>query len=418
MIYRVLFNGVDIYGPTPDTTLLNPTMDTELNGAGSFDFTLPPDHAFYDVPTILTSDVEVYEDNDLIWFGRPVSIEKDWNNQKTVSCEGALAFFNDTIQRPAKWDAILVREFFRHLIDIHNSQVNTNRQFTVGNITIPDKYVYRELSYDSTWDCLQKMCLDAEGGYLFVRRENGVNYIDWLEEVPYVATQQVQFSVNLLDISQSLDGSEICTQVVPLGANISRTAKVNESTAKCTIYSQPIEDPEYEVGRVDQGTEVTFDFIPNDTTWYRISNPYDGYAKQQYLTPQSGDIPLTISYINGNSDLLISQEAVAIYGPITKVQQWSNVHNANELLAKGQKWLTDEQYDKLSIEVDAAELHYLNESVDAFKVGQMVHVTSNPHLIDKDLPMTKISVSLDSGVKKIQIGTPPHKTLTEIYKDG
>lgn len=418
MIYRVLFNGVDIYGPTPDTTLLNPTMDTELNGAGSFDFTLPPDHAFYDVPTILTSDVEVYEDNDLIWFGRPVSIVTDWNNQKTVSCEGALAFFNDTIQRPAKWDAILVRDFFRHLINVHNSQVNTNRQLTVGNITILDKYVYRELNYDSTWDCLQKMCLDAEGGYLFVRRENGVNYIDWLEEVPYVATQQVQFSVNLLDISQTLDGAEICTQVVPLGANISRTAKVNESTAKCTIYSQPIEDPEYAVGRVDQGTEVTFDFIPNDTTWYRISNPYDGYAKQQYLTPQSGDIPLTISYINGNSDLLISQEAVAIYGPITKVQQWSNVHNANELLEKGQKWLTDEQYDKLSIEVDAAELHYLNESVDAFKVGQMVHVTSNPHLIDKDLPMTKISVSLDSGVKKIQIGTPPHKTLTEIYKDG
>lgn len=92
MIYRVLFNGVDIYGPTPDTTLLNPTMDTELNGAGSFDFTLPPDHAFYDVPTILTSDVEVYEDNDLIWFGRPVSIEKDWNNQKIVSCEGVSVF--------------------------------------------------------------------------------------------------------------------------------------------------------------------------------------------------------------------------------------------------------------------------------------------------------------------------------------
>lgn len=417
MIYRVLFNGVDIYGPTPDTTLLNPVMETELNGAGSFDFTLPPDHAFYDVPTILTSDVEVYEDNDLIWFGRPVSIVRDWNNQKTVSCEGALAFFNDTIQRPSKWDAILVREFFRRLINVHNAQVSENRRFTVGNITIPDKYVYRELNYESTWDCLQSMCLDAEGGYLFVRRENGVNYIDWLEEVPYVATQQVQFAVNLLDISQTLDGAEICTQVVPLGASISRVAKVNESTPYCTVYEEK-DDTSTQLGRVPQGNEVTFDFITGDTTWYRISNPYDGYAKQQYLTPQSGDIPLTISYINGNSDLLISQEAVAIYGPITKVKQWSNVHNANELKEKGQKWLTDEQYDKLSIEVDAAELHYLNESVDAFKVGQMVHVTSNPHLIDKDLPMTKISVSLDSGVKKIQIGTPPHKTLTEIYKDG
>lgn len=417
MIYRVLFNGVDIYGPTPETTLLDPTMETELNAAGSLEFTLPPGHSFYDVPNLLTSDVEVYEDNDLIWFGRPISIETDWNNQKKVSCEGALSFFNDTIQRPNKWDAILVRDFFRYLINVHNSQVSENRRFTVGNITVLDKYVYRELSYDTTFDCLQRMCLDAEGGYLFVRRENDVNYIDWLEEVPYVATQNVQFAVNLLDISQTFNGEDICTQVLPLGANISRIATVNESTPYCTVYEQP-DDTSTQLGRVPQGTEVTFDFIPNDTTWYRISNPYDGYAKQQYLTPQSGDIPLTISYINGGSDILVDEDAVALFGPITKVQQWNEVHNPNELLEKGRKWLTDEQYDKISIEADAAELHYLDTSVDAFKVGQMVHITSNPHLIDKDLPMTKISVSLDSGVKKIQIGTPPHKTLTEIYKDG
>lgn len=417
MIYRVLFNGVDIYGSTPETTLLNPTMETELNNAGSLEFVLPPGHSFYDSPSILTSDVEVYEDNDLIWFGRPISIEKDWNNQKKVSCEGALAYFNDTIQRPQKWDAILVRDFFRRLIAVHNAQVSPNRQFTVGNITILDKYVYRELNYDTTFDCLQRMCLDAEGGYLFVRRENDVNYIDWLAEVPYVATQQVQFAVNLLDISQTLNGEDICTQVIPLGANISRVAKVNESTPYCNVYAERDTGSEV-VGRVNQGTDVTFDFIMDDTEWYRISNPYNGYSKQQYLTPQSGDIPLTISYINGGSDLLVDQDAVDIYGPITKVQQWSEVHNPNELLENGRKWLTDEQYDKLSIEVDAAELHYLDSTVDAFKVGQLVHVTSTPHLIDKELPMTKISVSLDSGTKKIQIGTPPHKTLTEIYKDG
>ena len=417
MIYRVLFNGVDIYGSTPETTLLNPTMETELNAAGSLEFTLPPGHSFYDAPSILTSDVEVYEDNNLVWFGRPITIERNWNNEKIVSCEGALSYFNDTIQRPQKWDSVLVSEFFRHLIRVHNAQVPVNRQFTVGNITILDKYVYRDLSYDTTFDCLQQMCLDAEGGYLFLRRENNVTYIDWLEEVPYVSTQSVQFAVNLLDISQTLNGEEICTQVIPLGANISRTATVNESTAYCNIYEDRDDESEV-VGRVAQGTDVTFDFILGDTEWYRISNPYNGYAKQQYLTPQSGDIPLTISNINGGSDLLVNQDGVDIYGPITKVQQWSNVHNPNELLEKGQKWLNDEQYDKLSVEVDAAELHYLDNTVEAFRVGQMVHVTSTPHLIDKDLPMTKISVSLDSGVKKIQIGTPPHKTLTEIYKDG
>lgn len=417
MIYRVLYNGVDIYGDSLESTLINPNMETELNAAGSLEFTVPPGHSLYDAIGILTSDVEVIEDNEVVWFGRPISVTKNWNNEKVVSCEGALSYFNDTVQTPHQWDAVLVSDFFRHLITVHNTQVEANRQFTVGNITIDDVYVYRKLEYDTTFDCLQNMCLDAEGGYLFLRRENNVTYIDWLKDVPYQATQPVQFAVNLLDISQSLDGADICTIVLPLGAGLSRVAKVNELTSEANIYESRSTSSEV-VGSVQQGGEVTFDFIDGDDTWYRISSPFDGYGLQRYLTPQSGDVPLSISHVNGGVDTLEDADAIAQFGRITKIQQWSNVHNANELKEKGLKWLQDEQYDKLSIEVDAAELHYLDPSYEAFKVGQKVHVTSNPHLLDKDLPMTKISVSLDSGIKKIQIGTPPHKTLTEIYKDS
>ena len=420
MIYRVLFNGVDIYGSTPEMTLLNPSLETELNNSGSFEFTMPPGHSFYDVPNVLTSYVEVYEDNDLIWFGRPISIERNWNNEKVVSCEGALSYFNDTVQRPQEYDSILVRQFFRNVIAENNAQLTNypDKQFTVGNITIQDKYVYRELSYDTTFDVLQQMCLNAEGGYLFVRRENGVNYIDWLAEVPYVATQAVQFAVNLLDISQTLNGDEVCSQLLPLGASLSRAAKVKDNTAYLSIYESKDTSSEV-VGRVESGKEVTFEWeTPYDADWMKISQPYAGYAQSQFLQIQSGDVPLTISTVNSGSDILVNADAVEAYGPITKVKQFSQVRNPNELKEKGLQYLNDEQYDKLSIEVDAAELHYIDSSYDAFKVGQLVHVTSTPHLLDKELPMTKISVSLDSGVKKIQIGTPPHKTLTEIYKDG
>lgn len=417
MIYRVLFNGVDIYGATPETTLLDPLMETELNSAGSLEFTLPPMHSFYDVPTLLTSEVEVYEGSDLIWFGRSIEIVKDWNNQKIVYCEGALAYFNDTIQRPQTWDSVLVSDFFKHVIAQHNAQVSVDKQFTVGNITILDKYVYRSLQYETTFDALQQMCIEAEGGYLFLRKVEGVMYIDWLESMPYAATQPVQFAVNMLDISQTFNGEDICTAVIPLGANLGREATVNDSTAYMNVY-ESMDTSSSVVGRVESGKTVVFDYISNVTDWYKISDPYTGYARAQYLTINSGDVPLTISNVNDGSDILEDTDGIATYGRVTKIQQWSSIRNPQELKEKGQKWLEDEQYDKLSIEVDAAELHYLDGTYDAFKVGQIVHVVSTPHLIDKELPMTKISVSLDSGTKKITIGTPPHKTLTEIYKNS
>lgn len=417
MIYRVLFNGVDIYGATPETTLLDPKLETELNSAGSFEFKLPPGHASYDVPTLLTSDVEVYEDDDLIWFGRPIEIVKNWNNEKSVSCEGALAFFNDTIQRPHTWDAVNVHDFFAHVISQHNAQVDTNRQFTVGSITVINKIVYRSLNYDTTFDVLQSMCLDAEGGYLFVRRENGVNYIDWLAEMPYAATQPVQFAVNMLDISQTFNGEDICTAVIPLGANLGSEATVKDNTTYANVYSS-MSTSSSVVGRVNSGKTLVYSFVDNTEEWVLCRDPYDGYVQMQYLDLQSGDSALTIAHMNNHIDIIEDAEAVAVYGRITKIKQWTSIRSATELKTKGQQWLADEQYDKLSIEVNAAELHYLDNNYGAFKVGQLVHVVSTPHLIDKELPMTKISVNLDSGTKKITIGTPPHQTLTEIYKNS
>lgn len=353
MIYRVTFDGVDILGQTQETVLVNARVETQLNDAGSFEFTLPPIHQFYDSPTILQSDVEVYEDNKLVWYGRPLEISTDFYNQKTIYCEGALGFFNDSIQRPTTYEDTLLSDFFRALISSHNAQVPSNRQFTVGDISITDKYVWRQTDYETTLDCIHNMCLDTDGGYLIVRKEEGVNYIDWVGTLPETGDQPVQFALNMLDINQELNGADICTCVLPLGGTV-------------------------------EGTNTR----------------------------------LTIAEVNDGSDILESAEGVAQYGRVTKVKDWSDITDATELKTKAQEWLTDEQYDHLTINVEAAELAYLHGNYTAFSVGQMVHVTSTPHLIDKNLPITKISLDLSSAKKQITIGTLPRKDLSEIVANN
>ena len=218
MIYRVLLDGNDILDYQDRRfVLLGPTLEMEVNAAGSFEFTMPPAHEFYDEVKPLLSTIEVFEDERPIWFGRPIQIRTDFYNQKKVYCEGAFAFFNDTVQRLHEYQRVSLHGFFRAVIENHNGQADESRQFTVGNLDIPDKTVYRKLNYASTYDTLKKQCLNAEGGYIFLRREDGVNYIDWYQNMPYTSNQPVEFGLNLLDMTGDFDGSGIATCVIPLG---------------------------------------------------------------------------------------------------------------------------------------------------------------------------------------------------------
>ena len=220
MIYRVLMDGHEILDYRfKRYTLMDPVLNLEVNTAGSFTFTMPPGHENYSDIKPLLSNIEIYEDNDLIWFGRPIEIKVDLWKQKVVYCEGALAFLNDTVQRPMEYSSIRVHSFLSLVIANHNRQVNADRQFTVGNVTVADKSVYRELKYENTFAILKAQCLDAEGGYMFARREGGINYLDWYAEMPYTTNQPVELGLNLMDLSTGFNGSDLATCVLPLGAS-------------------------------------------------------------------------------------------------------------------------------------------------------------------------------------------------------
>lgn len=347
MVYRVLADGIDIFGSDTESSLLSPSLETELNSAGSLDFTLPPDHPSYDDISLMQTEIDVYEDDELIFFGRPAEVSIDWNKQKKVSCEGALAYLNDAAIRPHKFEGALISDVFKYIIAQYNAQVAQNKQFIVGNITIVDRYVYTEFDYDICLSVLISTCIDSTGGYLFLRKEENGIYIDWLAEVPDVSDQPVQFASNMLDLNQDTKAEDICTVVLPIG------------------------------GQVD-------------------------------------GVNITIAPVNQGSDILEDSDAIAKYGRILKIQQWNDIIDPQALKDKATEWLAKQQEDDVTIETDAAELHYLDGSVGAYRIGQLVNVISGPHGVDKEYPILKMSMNLDSGTKKITLGTPPRKELTEL----
>lgn len=355
MLYRVIIDGVDMLDYNdPGLVLLAPQVEVELDTSGSFEFTVPPNHLHYDDFTpesIMKMTIEVWEDSILHWFGRPIEYHLDFYKNKKINCEGGLAYFNDSVIRSEEWDQTSLSTIFDAVIAEHNSMVPSNRQFSVGNFTVSDRPVYRKFNYEQTFDVLKSKFLDAEEGHFFVRRENGVNYIDFLKDMPYTCNQDVEFAENLLNFTYNFDGKDFATCVIPLGG-----------------------------------------------------------------TDQETGEPINIRSVNGGSDILVGNSA-ANYGNIVRVQQYSDIEDPSELVAEGQKYLTTLQYNAFLIECSAVDLHSKDGTQQQFRVGQMVNCISNPHGIQLELPISKMTLYLDSAAKQITLGRIPKKTLSRFYKD-
>lgn len=352
-MYRVYCNDSPLYDlRDEDLVLISPIVKIGENTAGSFEFSILPKHPHYEEVNELTSVITAYDGDEEIFCGRVVEITKDLYSRKKVICEGELAYFNDSIQRPAIYQGLTVRGYLETLVNIHNQQVKNqgiDKTFKVGAVTVQDKndYVYKYTNWESTLEVIKTDLLKTYGGYLRIRKENGVRYLDYLADYPNTNTQVIEFGSNLLDFTHDMVASDIVTAVIPLGA------------------------------RLEDVTEV-----------------------------EGLDAYLTIKDVNGGVDYVYSQEAVKSYGWIFKTVKWDDVHVADNLLKKGKEYLTDIQFAKITLTVSAVDLHMLHVDMERIKVLDEIRVTSSPNGLDRFFPVSEMTIYLDKpSNNKLILGT-------------
>lgn len=352
-MYRVYCNNSPLYDlRDEDLVLISPIVKIGENTAESFEFSILPKHPHYEEVNELTSVITAYDGDEEIFCGRVVEITKDLYNRKKVICEGELAYFNDSIQRPARYQGLTVRGYLETLVNIHNQQVKNqgiDKTFKVGAVTVQDKndYVYKYTNWESTLEVIKTDLLKTYGGYLRIRKENGVRYLDYLADYPNTNTQVIEFGSNLLDFTHDMVASDIVTAVIPLGA------------------------------RLEDVTEV-----------------------------EGLDAYLTIKDVNGGVDYVYSQEAVKSYGWIFKTVKWDDVHVADNLLKKGNEYLTDIQFAQITLTVSAVDLHMLHVDMERIKVLDEIRVTSSPNGLDRFFPVSEMTIYLDKpSNNKLTLGT-------------
>ena len=361
-MYTIKVDGNILYDPfiaDQGYSVLTPKITYEMNKAGSLEFVVPPNNVNIGSIHKLKSIVQVFDNGKEIFRGRVLHDETDFYKRKSVYCEGELAFLLDSIVRSYDYQGNF-DGLFTQLIENHNSQVDDDKKFIVGEITVKDKndYIhYSSTQYPTTWDEINDKLIKTHGGYLRTRLENGKRYIDYIDDYTNVSNQTIEFGKNMIDLTEYMSAEDIFTVLIPIGSEIKDES--GETSGRVTIES-----------------------------------------------------------VNEGKDYIQDDNAIALFGKIVKTQKWDSVSQPDNLLYKAREYLSSGIQMATTITIKAVNLNLLDVNIDSIKLGDYCRVISSPHGLEKMFQCSKVVIDLTNPQNSVYTFGLNLKSMTDIQIDN
>lgn len=353
-MYRITCDGATLYDPdNPVLQLLSGTLKTGTNLAGTLTFALSPTHPYRDRVQVRRSVVTVYRDEKIYFRGSPNSVAEDDGGLATVTVEGALAWLNDSVQPFGEYHEMPVRAYLETLIANHNTATDDFKHFTVGSVTVTDANdsLYRHSNFEHTKDAISDKLISRLGGYLQVRWENGVQYLDYLADYGHVNAQGVRFGQNLLTYARSLPSSSLATAIIPLGC------RLKDETGADT----------------DERLQID----------------------------------------NGGKSYVWDEEAVERFGWIFDTVIFDDVTLKENLLARGYSTLESRKALPATVKLTAVDFGALDGQYERITVGDLLPVVSAPHNIDTFMMVAEMTENLTDPGKSTVTLNRTSATMTD-----
>lgn len=332
-MYKIYADETLIYDSTVDDYKIGKGSGSlESNKAGSFTFSVYPEHFFYDRFIKKRTVITVTKSDRILFRGRVLDDKVDMWKRKEVICEGELNFLQDSFIRPYTFNGT-PEEAFHKFVSEHNAQVDEFKRFKIGSVTVydPNNYIARSNSnYENALKNLTSRLLeDSLGGYLHISHgEDGkdpIPTIHYLADFTEISSQTIEFGSNLKDFLKTGTGQAIATAIIPLGAKIE-----------------------------------------------------DGNAETE-------DLRLTIAAVNDGLDYVYNQAAVAKHGWIFDTVIYDDVTIPANLKARGLTDLAQRIQENITLQLTAVDLHLLDHSIESFRHDTYVRVVSLPHNFSETL---------------------------------
>ena len=344
MIYEVFLDGKPLYYPNDEEAIIyNSKLEEELNDSGTFECTVPKTNPLFDQIYPRVSMVQILRDGKEIFYGQVRTYEEEFEGEKEMTCVGELAFLYDSIQPQERYQNQTPQQFFNRLVNWHNSQVEAEKKFEPGIVTVtdPNNSIYRYTNYEDTLSDLRDKLCDSLDGYLRVRKADSKRYLDLVRQEDYgkYCDQPIKMGYNLLDYVKKDSGEAIYTVLIPLGA------------------------------RLDESEVEGLDAYTN------------------------------IKSVNDGKDYICNEEAIKKFGLVWTTQKWDDVTVPENLLRKGKQWLETNQYESITLELTAIDMSMLNQNIDTFDLGDTIRVIAKPFGLDATYPVRKKTTYLQEPEK-------------------
>lgn len=110
--------------------------------------------------------------------------------------------------------------------------------------------------------------------------------------------------------------------------------------------------------------------------------PYGAKVRNKYID---------VTSVNGGSDIVQDDEAVALRGFICRPVYFDKVTNTSVLLTRAKEYLATSKLITTTLELSAVDLSAMDKDIDTFTPGDWVRVRSAPHGVDDDYPLRERS---------------------------
>ena len=358
-MYEVYLDGKNLYYPGDQINILTSAeLDRKLNESGTFKITVPPTNPLFDSFQKRVSEVKILKNGDEIWNGEVRGEKGTFRKEKVIEVVGELSYLSASSQPQKVYENYNTLQAFTAVLNEHNARVEPRKQFAVGIVTVDNVSTTWTTNYEQTLEYIRSEMCSKLDGYLRIRKENGVRYLDLvkLEDYGKTCNQTIEFGRNMLDYASNITADSIDTVIRPLGS------KLDES----------------------------------------VVEGLDAYV--------------TIESVNNGKDYIENTDAInSGIGKVWKTVHFNVLSDPAAVKTAGENWLKANQFENMVLSVSAVDLSDVNIKIDAFDLGDRTRVKAKPFGMDKWSYITESKIDLlNPEIKNnITIGERVKKSYTQ-----
>ncbi len=370
-MFSIYVDGELLYRPDGDIdcAATDPVLKLEMGKSGSLTFGLPVTNALYGRLQKLISIVQVFYDEQEIFEGRVLSLTRDFDNTLQVECEGELSYLVDSVQRNDAFTG-KTTELLAEIISRHNEMVEPFKQFKMGKVTVEERDITITGQSDKT--------TDDEGNFDYRQIEINSTTNEWRDTLDYIETCLINYCGGYLRARRDAAGDLYLDWIAD-------------------YYDQTTQTIEFGVNMLDLKEEDDVNDI------FTILIPL-------------GTNNLTIEEVNDGSPMLVDEERVAKYGRIIKTKTFDSVSKPETLKENGERYLRENGFPKVTLTINAVDLHQCDKNVEMIRLGDRVRVLSVPHSIGDYLVCTEIEYDLADPANTEYTFGQPTQSLTQRWR--